>query len=429
MNAQLIQSSVSKKINDFLHGNKVKTTQRQPSRAETRVLQISKFYRPVSGGIESVVSEITEGLVDEQINTTVLCTNINGETLVENQRYKIIRSGIFGKVLSTPISTDLIWQLIKRRKDFDIIHVHLPNPIANLGLFIANPSAKIIVHWHSDIVKQKRALKLYAPLQNWLLKRADAIIATTEPYANSSNWLKPFSEKVKVIPIGIKDPSINNTQTDESLAIQSIKNRYGNRRIIFSLGRMIYYKGFENLIDAATNLPDDSCVVIGGTGELFESLQQRIIQKGLKDKVYLVGRISEQEMSAYYKAADLFCLPSILRSEAFGVVLLEAMAYSLPIVTTNILGSGVPWVNQHNKTGINVEPNNTEELAEAINYLLNNKEVAKSMGYAAKKRFESEFKASDMVNRVIDLYDTISKNKKTVDMPIYTFPKQAKFIQ
>lgn len=192
---------------------------------------------------------------------------------------------------------------------------------------------------------------------------------------------------------------------------------------------MIYYKGFENLIDAATNLPDDSCVVIGGTGELFESLQQRIIQKGLKDKVYLVGRISEQEMSAYYKAADLFCLPSILRSEAFGVVLLEAMAYSLPIVTTNILGSGVPWVNQHNKTGINVEPNNTEELAEAINYLLNNKEVAKSMGYAAKKRFESEFKASDMVNRVIDLYDTISKNKKTVDMPIYTFPKQAKFIQ
>ncbi len=429
MNAQLIQSSISRRINDFLYVNKVKTIQIQPSPTKPRVLQISKFYHPVSGGIESVVSEITEGLVDQQINTTVLCTNINSETIVENQRYKIIRSGIFGKFLSTPISTNLVYQLIKRRKDFDIIHVHLPNPIANLGLLIANPSARIIVHWHSDIVKQKRALKLYAPLQNWLLKRADVIIATTELYANSSNWLKPFSEKVKVIPIGIKDPSINHSQIDDSVAVQSIKNRYGNRRIIFSLGRMIYYKGFENLIDAAIELPDDSCVVIGGTGELLESLQQRIIQKGLKDKVYLVGRISEQEMGAYYKAAELFCLPSILRSEAFGVVLLEAMAYSLPIVTTNIQGSGVPWVNQHNKTGINVEPNNAEELAKGVNYLLNNKEIAKEMGYTAKKRFESDFKASDMVNSVIEIYDGILKNKKTVNTTLYTYPKQANFIQ
>jgi glycosyltransferase involved in cell wall biosynthesis len=382
-----------------------------------KILQLSKFYPPVNGGVESVVFELTEGLAARDLAVEVLCANTDHSTVVEREFYEVVRAGSLGQVLSTSLAPSLIWHLLKRHRRFNLIHVHLPDPMTNLALFIIRPNSKVVVHWHADIVAQKRALKLYAPLQNWLLRRADAIITTSEQYAHSSPWLKKFSDKVHVVHIGIQDPR---PQPDDEHArrVAALRERFGGRRIVYSLGRMTYYKGFDVLIDAAAELPDDVCVVIGGSGTLLESLRAQVRKKGLVGKVHLVGAIPQRDLATFYAAADIFCLPSLLRTEAFGVVLLEAMAHALPVVASNIPGSGVPWVNQHGHTGLNVVPGDSIALAGALCQLLDAPDRARALGKNGRARYENLFTAKHMVDQVCALYHTLVLPRECVPAPL-----------
>ena len=256
-------------------------------------------------------------------------------------------------------------------------------------------------------MKQRIALKLYAPLQRMLLKRADAIIATSSSYAESSPWLREFADKVTIIPIGIQDPYKGITTSSHK--IQAIRTQYGERRIIFALGRMTYYKGFDVLIDAAKYLPSDAVILIGGAGELLETYRKRVALNGLHDKVHFLGRVDKELLPAFFLASDIFCLPSTVRSEAFGVVMLEAMAAAKPIVACDIPGSGVPWVNQHGETGLNSPTGDPRALATNIQRILDNPELAERFGVAARKRFESEFTGGDMVNKTLNLYHKLHR--------------------
>lgn len=365
-----------------------------------RILQLSKFYPPYNGGIESVVFDLTEGLNGRGEITDVLCANESQRTVREEGRYKVTRAASMGKLLSTSISPWLVYELARQHSSYDILHAHLPDPMMNFALWAIRPKAKIVVHWHSDVVHQELALKLYAPLQQWLLQRADAIVATSARYAESSVWLRAFMSKVRVIPLGARDvataPSVE--------SVMEISRRFGHKRIVLALGRMVYYKGFEHLIRASRYLPSDTHVVIGGHGDLFEQLNRLVSAEGLSDRVTLIGRIPQAELPALYAAAEIFCLPSIVRAEAFGVVLLEAMAASLPVVTTEIEGSGVPWVNQHGITGLNVPPAVPEALAEALNTLLSQPRRAAALGKAGRRRFLECFTADLMVERTLRMY-------------------------
>ncbi len=369
-----------------------------------KILQLSKFYPPVSGGIESVVYELTEGLNARGYAADVLCSHTTRGTVTERvpSGYSITRTSSWGKILSTSMSAAMLQELQRRAGKYDVIHVHLPDPLTNLALLWCRPKAKIVVHWHSDIVHQQLALKVYAPLQDWLLRRADAIIATSPPYAASSLWLQPFSAKVHVIPIGIGNPP----QPSHDI-LETIRTRHSGRRIVFSLGRMTYYKGFDVLIDAARLLPEDVVVVVGGGGELLASYRAKAEALGLSRKIIFTGRLSEEEIHAYYRSADIFCLASKVRAEAFGVVLLEAMAAGLPIVATDIPGSGVPWVNQHGITGLNVPTENSEALAQAIQQLLDNRPMHQAMCEAGRARYMQEFTEDRMVSRAVDLFNSL----------------------
>jgi rhamnosyl/mannosyltransferase len=375
-----------------------------------KILQLTKFYPPMSGGMESVVYELTEGLIAFGEDVEVLCANSGSTTTLDVGRYSVIRAASLGRLLNTSISPALIWNLLRRRKRYDIVHVHLPDPMTNLALFIVRPTCQIVVHWHSDIVAQKRALKIYAPLQAWLLRRACAIIATSPPYAASSPWLAPFTSKVHTVPLGIRDVAVPRNNDIHARKVASLQHKYGGRQIVFSLGRMTHYKGFEILIEAAAALGQDVCVVIGGDGELLKDLQKKVRALDAEGRVYLIGRIPADDIAAYFEAATIFCLPSLIRSEAFGVVLLEAMAHGRPIVATRIPGSGVPWVNVDGETGINVEPGNSGALAEALNRLLANPALASKMGMAGRHRFESHFSAKRMVEETNTLYQEIFAN-------------------
>jgi rhamnosyl/mannosyltransferase len=249
-------------------------------------------------------------------------------TVVETRPagYRVTRAGSWGSLLATSVAPALLGRLRELQQGRDLIHVHMPDPLAALALWHQPTSAKVVVHWHSDVVRQRIARRLYEPLQHWLLSRADAIVATSEPYAASSPWLKRWSAKTTVVPIGIGD----NAGRRDAAAAESIRRRFGNRRIVFSLGRMSQYKGFDVLIDAAARLPEHCVVVVGGDGELLERHRREVARRGLADRIVFVGRISDQELPAYYQAAHVFCLASTLRSEAYGVAIVEAMAMSTP---------------------------------------------------------------------------------------------------
>jgi rhamnosyl/mannosyltransferase len=225
-----------------------------------RVLQLSKFYPPIFGGIETVTWELTEGLNAAGVRTDVLCANQAPTTQREHTPagYDIVRAGSWGQWLSTSMAPSLLRELLGCRGDYDIIHVHMPDPLAAAAIYLTRPRSRVVVHWHSDVIRQRRALALYQPLQDWLLARADAVIATSRAYARASGPLQPWLGKVSVVPIGMSD----NRPLACVQRASDVRRPLRGRHLVFALGRMTYYKGFDVRIDAARQLPDDCAVII-----------------------------------------------------------------------------------------------------------------------------------------------------------------------
>lgn len=369
-----------------------------------RCLQLTKFYPPVPGGMETTVRDIAEGLTTSGWRVEVLCAHTGRNTIRESGKIPTTRVGSWAEVASTSLTPGLFGELSRRQRHNDIIHVHLPNPIANLALLLSRPRAKIVAHWHSDIVKQKHLLKVYTPFQEWLLKRADAILATSPPYAQSSPWLQPHLHKVHFVPSCIRDPEQTVDGADRQRRADTIRTSFPGKKLVFALGRMTYYKGFDVLVAAARDLDDDTLVLIGGKGELLDTLKAQARSLGVEHKVKFLGRVEDEDLPGYYGAADVFCLPSLMRSEAFGLVMVEAMSYRKPVVATCIPGSGVTWVNVHGETGLNAKPGDPKDLARTLNELLGDPERARALGAGGRRRFEQNFTLDKMIGALSDVY-------------------------
>lgn len=370
-----------------------------------RVLQISKFYPPVWGGIETAAWELSEGLARKGVVADVLCSNQRLATKVSEFKagYSVVRAGTLGTLLSTSMAPPMVPHLRRLAAASDVLHVHMPDPMAAAAVWLARPAVPLVLHWHSDVIRQRRAMRLYEPLQNWLLARADAVIATSKAYAEASLPLRPWRHKVEVIPIGISDHRVR----AGSKRAGEIRQQYRGRRLIFALGRMTYYKGFDVLIEAAAHLPDDCAVLIGGAGDWLEQLKAQVNARGLAGKVCLLGLVSEEALPSYFEACDVFCLPSTARSEAYGVAMVEAMLMAKPIVATDIDGSGVPWVNQHGTTGLNAPAGDAPALAAALRRLLDDAPLRHQLGVAARGRYMREFTADLMTERTLALYQRL----------------------
>jgi glycosyltransferase involved in cell wall biosynthesis len=301
---------------------------------------------------------------------------------------------------STSIAPTMPGHLARMARGRDIVHLHMPDPMAAAAFWLARPAARLVVHWHSDVIRQRHALKAYEPLQQWLLARADAIVATSPPYAEASAALRRWRDKVAVVPIGISD----NRAAACSSKAASIRQQYRGRRLVFALGRMTYYKGFDVLIEAAAALPEDCAVLIGGGGELLDDYKTMVARRGLAGKVNLLGHILDDDLASHFEACDIFCMPSTVRAEAYGVAILEAMVMGKSVVATDIAGSGVPWVNRHGETGLNVPAGDAAALASALNCLLGDVNLRLGLGAAARRRYEEEFGAERMTQRTLDLY-------------------------
>lgn len=364
-----------------------------------RILQLGKFY-PVKGGVEKVMYELTMGLSEAGIPCDMLCAHAEhgSHRMRLNGLAQIICSRTWIKLFATMIAPSMILTLRKECRGYDLIHIHCPDPMAAIALYFSGYKGKVVLHWHSDILKQKKLLLLYKPLQNWLIKRADRIICTTPIIKEESPFLKDVQAKVDVVPIGIKPMRASEK------SIRTIREWFPKKKIIFSLGRLVEYKGFTYLISAAKYLPDDYVVVIGGEGPLAEELQAQVKREGLENKVRLVGFIADEQLKAIFGACDVFCISSILKTEAFGIVQIEAMSCGKPVVATNIGGSGVSWVNKPGQSGLNVEPCNPEQLAQAIQSVLSDPDRYASYCIGAVNRFNEYFTKEKMIRACMNIY-------------------------
>jgi rhamnosyl/mannosyltransferase len=273
------------------------------------------------------------------------------------------------------------------------------------------PGVARVVSWHSDIVRQRLALAAYGPFVRRFLRSSDAIIAATPIHFSGSTQIpRDFDDARRfVVPYGFEPKEWSITSAAKS-RLQMLLEQKRGRFAVFALGRHVYYKGFDVLIQAMRNI--DAVLWLGGTGPLTSQLDSMVKEAGIADKVHLVGAIAHTELPAYYEACDVFCLPSTERSEAFGLVQLEAMYFRRPVVAT-ALGTGVEWVNQNGTTGMLVPPKNVSALSQALHQLELDPSMRTRLGDAGHRRVLEHFSSERMVDLTIDVYQRILSTRQT----------------
>lgn len=371
-----------------------------------KVLQIYKdFYPPVKGGIEKHVHLLSNGLQDIGVEVRALVSNTVPRMARQNfggiSVYKVPQ---LGRISSAPLNPTLAFWIRKLGNWADIVHFHFPNPTAEISYLLCGLKKPFVVTYHSDIIKQIYTKRLYAPFMHLFLRRAERIIVTSPQYLCSSTTLRHYRGKCTLIPLGIDFARFDCTFTQLQTAA-TLRERYGSPLILF-VGKYRYYKGLQYLIRAMRQI--DARLLIIGPSEATEPIQQAITENGVRDKVIVLGELPDNTLDRYYHACDLLVLPSIQRSEAFGIVQLEAMASGKPVVCTE-LGTGTTYVNVHRKTGLVVPPADSHAIARAVNTLLNNQVVSAQYGQCGKARVQQLFSLERMVEQIAALYQKATR--------------------
>jgi rhamnosyl/mannosyltransferase len=254
--------------------------------------------------------------------------------------------------------------------------------------------------YHADVIRRSRLLRLYRPVFGLLAPHLRRFIATSREYLGSSAFLAPYRDRCMVVPFGIDLDSFA-LRIGEVDQVRELRRRHGERIILF-LGVLRYYKGLDVLIRAMDRVTGR--LLIAGQGPQRAALEALTRQLGLPERITFLGGVSERERRLLLHACDVFVLPSIDRSEAFGIAQLEAMACGKPVVVSD-LPTGIRLVNQDGVTGMLVPPGNPDALARALNQLLENDQLRAGLGKAARLRVEQEFTAERMIGRTLTVYD------------------------
>ncbi len=362
-----------------------------------KILHIYKDYYPVVGGIENHLRQLAEAQAAGGHDVTVLATNPAWRTRIQRLNgVRVIFAGRLATLASTPLSLALPVALLRERPD--IVHLHFPYPVGDLAQALFGRARRTVITYHSDIVRQKSLLRLYAPLLRRTLARADGLIATSPRYVETSPFLAPLAGRCTVIPYGIETSRFENADTQEAAAIRA---KYGERLVLF-VGQLRYYKGVEYLIRAMPQVEGRALLAGGESSWRQAELVQLAAALGVADRVVFLGQ-QESALPALYQACDVFTLPSIERSEAFGIVQLEAMAAGRPVVSCDV-NTGVAWVNQHEQTGLVVPPRDSAQLAAALNRLLADPPLREKLGQAGRARVQQLFTRPRMVEQIETLY-------------------------
>jgi glycosyltransferase involved in cell wall biosynthesis len=366
-----------------------------------KVVHVFKdYYPPTTGGIEQHMQVLCAGLA-RHIDVTVLVPSRSRRRIEERlDGVRVIRVPEFGRYFSAPLCPGMPAEL--RRLAPDLVHLHFPNPTGDLAYLLSGCRAPVVMTYHADIIRRSRLLRLYRPVFGLLAPHVRRFIATSRQYLDSSAFLAPYRDRCLVVPFGIDLDSFA-LRIGEVDQVQALRRRHGERIILF-LGVLRYYKGLDVLIRAMARVTGR--LLIAGRGPQGASLEALTRQLGLADRITFLGEVSERERRLLLHACDVFVLPSIDRSEAFGIAQLEAMACGKPVVASD-LSTGVRLVNQDRVTGRLVPPGDPAALAGALNELLDDDALRTGLGKAARLPVEQEFTAERMIASTLALYEDV----------------------
>lgn len=366
-----------------------------------KILHFYKTYQPESfGGIPQVIFQLAEGCSKQGVESDVLYLSKRGAARNEPLgQHMTHRSKLDIEIASTGFSLSVIRDFAELAKQADIIHYHFPWPFMDIVHFLSCTKKPTVISYHSDIVKQKHLLKLYQPLMHKFLSTADAIVAASPNYVSSSEVLQQHKDRVQVIPYGLAQETYL-APTTERLAYW--RERCGEKFFLF-VGALRYYKGLSWLLKAAaiSKLP----LIIAGDGGIEVQLKEEADALGIKH-VQFVGCIDDEDKAALLTLCYSLVFPSHLRSEAFGISLLEGAMYGKPLISCEI-STGTTYVNLADKTGLVVPPEDSSALSIAMVKLWNDEDMASEMGANARLRYKELFSSEQMVSAYIDLYHSL----------------------
>jgi glycosyltransferase involved in cell wall biosynthesis len=373
-----------------------------------RALHFGRFYSDSFGGLERHVDLLIRSMARwVESDNLVASAGFSGSML--NLGYcRVIRAPSLGLLASVSLcpTMPIAARLLHAQMSYDIIHLHFPDPMSHLAWKFIPRGPKLVISWHSDVIRQQRMMRFYRPFLERIVNAADAVVVATPAHISSSRQLGLVHDrsKLRIVPYGL-DFAPFRTSPELEAQVQAIRSRLGAKHVLFALGRHVYYKGFRHLIRAMGGIPD-AVLVLGGAGPLLEEHRRLVRNLSLEDRVVFPGRIREASLPAYYHACDVFCMPSTHPSEAFGLVQLEAMACARPVVCCS-LGNGVNYVHQDGVNGLAVPPGDPAALAQAVNALLADPERRRRMGEAGQVRAYAEYNIERMAAGMLSVYRSI----------------------
>lgn len=377
-----------------------------------KILHLGKYCPPFFGGIENYMMDLGEACDAKGAQVAAICHHHQAGQRFDKRVVRgvcLYRVPTYGQLMFAPISPRFGYYLNKVIDEFqpDVLHIHMPNTSAFFAL-LSKKAKRLpwVIHWHSDVLGEGSPwfLRLFYPaygvFESQLLKRADTVIATSPPYFAISPVLRRFKSKCTVVPLGIKPlPVLGgcDTSEDDPKPLQ-----------LLMVGRLTYYKGHQYVVEAMALLcrsgVENVHLNIIGTGECFNAVKAQVESLGLSDKIHLLGHVDYQQLLSHLQRADMILLPSIERTEAFGVVLMEAACYGVAAIVSNVSGSGMSYVVADEKTGLVVENKSPKALAAAIERMLQHPQLVRQMGENARKRFVEEFQIEQSAAKILELY-------------------------
>lgn len=374
-----------------------------------RILHVGKYYAPQRGGIERCTQDLAEWMRDHGHAAAALVHQPAGRRHAESATVdgiEVVRAGCLAAPLYTPLSPAFALHLARLLRSFrpDVLHLHLPNPSAFWAL--TSPAARRlpwVVHWHAEVPtdtpdwRLRAAYRVYRPFEQALLRRAAAVVTTSEAYGAASRALAPWRAKTRAIPLGIGPAPVVAAAPPEWPAGTGLR--------LLAVGRFSAYKGFDVLLAALAQTPAAGLVLIG-QGEEAPRLAALADRLGIAARVRFAGAVDDAVLAAAYAAADAVVLPSLDRGEAFGVVLLEAMRAGRAVIASDVPGSGIASV-VGDDAGLRVAPGDAGDLAAAIALLGGDPARRDRLGAAGRARWEARFTLDHSAAQFLDLYTEV----------------------
>jgi rhamnosyl/mannosyltransferase len=375
--------------------------------APIRPLHFGKLLPPPYAGVEAHADLLLRALHPVAPGTLVACGDpADAVRRAGEFPYRLIVERLYGRVASAPVAPGMLAAVRRELASGrgNLLHLHAPNPLGDLAGLLCAGDAPVVLSWHSDIVRQRALLRLYGPTQRRIIARADRIVVFTPDHYRSSTQLRhPGVEaKLHVVPMGFDLARLDASGSDAAMTDRLGRFADG-RPLLLTVGRHVYYKGYDHLLAALARMRSGAVLAMVGTGPLGEALRRQVDELGLAARVLFLGEVTPAELTAAYHRCDVFTLPSIERSEAFGMASAEAMACGKPTVVCE-LQNGVNYLNRDQVTSLTVSPRDPAALADAIDTLVLDEALRFRLGTAAAAWVRERFSLDAMRDGTLAVY-------------------------